>query len=154
MNVTIKKASSDAVYSLQQIGKQTFYETFSPMNSEENMKTYLENSFSAKKISLELNDPNSEIYFAHLDNDIIGYLKVNFGPSQTEIKDDKALEIERIYVLKAHQGKKIGQLFYQKALEIATQHKLRYIWLGVWEENKNAINFYEKNEFRIGNMYF
>ena len=50
-------------------------------------------------------------------------------------------------MLKAHQGKKIGQLFYQKALEIATQHKLRYIWLGVWEENKNAINFYEKNGF-------
>jgi hypothetical protein len=41
---------------------------------------------------------------------VIGYLKLNSGASQTELKEDTALEIERIYVLKAYHGKAVGQL--------------------------------------------
>ena len=77
----------------------------------------------------------------------MGYLKLNFGDSQTELKDQKALEIERIYVLKEFHGKKVGQLLFEKALKIAEEKKVDYVWLGVWEENLRAINFYKKNGF-------
>jgi ribosomal protein S18 acetylase RimI-like enzyme len=30
---------------------------------------------------------------------------------------------------------------------LATQKNANYIWLGVWEENPRAINFYKKNGF-------
>jgi ribosomal protein S18 acetylase RimI-like enzyme len=63
------------------------------------------------------------------------------------LKDDKALEIERIYVLKDFYGKKVGQLLYEKAIELAKQVKSDYVWLGVWEENQRAISFYKKNGF-------
>jgi len=32
-------------------------------------------------------------------------------------------------------------------LETARQKKTDYNWLGVWEENPRAINFYKKNGF-------
>ncbi|SMG52036.1 GNAT family N-acetyltransferase, partial [Sphingobacterium psychroaquaticum] len=80
-------------------------------------------------------------------NEVIGYLKINFGQSQTELKDEKALEIERIYVLKEYHGKNVGQVLYQKAMEIAKEKKADYVWLGVWEENPRAISFYKKNGF-------
>lgn len=86
-------------------------------------------------------------YFAKCDKKVIGYLKLNFGKSQTELKDDKAVEIERIYVLNNFHGKNVGQLLYNKAIEISKQKKAKYIWLGVWEENPRAINFYKKNGF-------
>jgi len=57
------------------------------------------------------------------------------------------MEIERIYVLKDFHGKNIGQLLFEKAIELATQKNANYIWLGVWEENPRAINFYKKNGF-------
>ena len=95
----------------------------------------------------ELTDQNSEFYFAKIEDKIIGYLKINFGASQTELKDNKALEIERIYVPKEYHGKKVGQILYDKAIEIANQNKSDYVWLGVWEENTRAINFYKKNGF-------
>jgi len=78
---------------------------------------------------------------------VIGYLKLNFGQAQTELQDEKALEIERIYVIKEFHGKDVGQLLYNKALQIARQKIVEYIWLGVWEENRRAINFYTKNGF-------
>ena len=146
-NIVIQSVTPHDIDQLQKIGRQTFYETFSAGNTEENMKKYLEEGFSIEKLTAELNDTNAELYFATLDGNVIGYLKLNFGQSQTELKDDKALEIERIYVLKEFHGKKVGQLLYQKAIEIAKQKNINYVWLGVWEENPRAINFYKKNGF-------
>lgn len=132
---------------LQKIGRQTFAETFSAVNTEENMRKYLEESFSNEKLISELTDKNAEFYFAEFDNHVIGYLKLNFGQSQTELKDNKAVEIERIYVLRGFHGKRVGQLLYEKAIQIAKQINADYIWLGVWEENLRAISFYKKNGF-------
>lgn len=145
--ILITKINSNQVYQLQEIGKQTFYETFSSENSEENMMNYLEDEFSIEKLQTQLNNKDSAFYFATLNDNVIGYLKINFGQSQTELKDNKALEIERIYVLKEFHGKKVGQLLYNKAIQIAKEKNTDYIWLGVWEENTRAISFYKKNGF-------
>lgn len=145
--IKIKKIAINDLHQLQKIGKQTFYETFSEGNSEENMNQYLEEGFSVEKLTTELNDPNAEFYFATLNEEAIGYLKLNFGASQTELKDDKAIEIERIYVSKEYHGKSVGQLLYDKAIEVAKQKNANFVWLGVWEENPRAISFYKKNGF-------
>lgn len=143
----IRKASLNDIERLQEIGKLTFTETFSSANSEENLEKYLNTEFSNEKLTIELSDKYSAFYFVELENKIIGYLKVNFGQAQTEIKDDSSLEIERIYVLKEFHGKKVGQILYEKAVGLAKDNKLKYVWLGVWEENPRAIKFYEKNGF-------
>ncbi len=145
--IQIERVAPNKIKQLQKIGRLTFQETFSASNSEENMKSYLEEGFSSEKLITELNDKNAEFYFAKLDNEIIGYLKINLGESQTELKDSKALEIERIYVTKEFHGKNVGQLIYRKAIEIAIAKNVNYVWLGVWEENLRAINFYKKNGF-------
>ena len=72
---------------------------------------------------------------------------MNTGDAQTELKDLNAFEIERIYVDKAYLGKKIGQLLFEKAIELAKSKNATYVWLGVWEENYRALAFYEKNGF-------
>ena len=132
---------------LQKIGIETFYESFSSVNTEENMTQYLAEAYSLEKLTDELNNPNSSFYFAVVNDKIIGYLKINFGDSQTELKHENALEIERIYVLKEYHGKNIGLLLFEKAMELAIQKKADYVWLGVWEENPRAISFYKKNGF-------
>ena len=133
-NFEIIKVNSNDIPFLQKVGRQTFFETFSQTNTEENMQKYLEESFSSDKLLGELNNPDSLFYFAKYNDEIVGYLKLNFGHSQ-------------IYVLKDFQGKKIGQKLYEKAVEVAKQNKVKYIWLGVWEKNQKAIDFYEKNGF-------
>ena len=145
--IVVTQVSNSEIQELQKIGRQTFSETFSSVNSDENMIKYLDEGFSVEKLSAELADKNTQFYFAKLNNEIIGYLKLNFGESQTELKDDKALEIERIYVSKEFHGKKVGQLLYDKATEIAKEKNSEYLWLGVWENNLRALSFYRKNGF-------
>ncbi|TGD82334.1 GNAT family N-acetyltransferase [Hymenobacter wooponensis] len=146
-HVSLRKASLCDVISLQQIGRQTFQETFAASNSEDNMRAYLEEGFSAAKLTAELQNPESTFYLAELNSTVIGYLKVNTGAAQTEQQSAASLEIERIYVLQAYHGKKVGQVLYEQAMQLATQAQVDFVWLGVWEQNAQAIRFYQKNGF-------
>lgn len=146
-SLSIRKADSSDLEILQEIGRVTFSETFSSDNEKENMQKYLEESFSAQKLVAELQNKHSQFYLLfHLER-VVGYLKVNFKEAQTEEMDSEAMEIERIYILKEFQGKKLGQLLFAKALEIAKEKSASFLWLGVWEENSRAIHFYKKSGF-------
>ncbi|MGI9583103.1 GNAT family N-acetyltransferase [Chryseobacterium sp. RRHN12] len=146
-SIIISKSGTEDLEILQNIGIQTFTETFAEDNTEEAMRKYLEDSFNTEKMKSELNNPDSLFYIAWEEDNPVGYLKVNSGKAQTELQDDTSLEIERIYVKKSHHGKKVGQLLYNQALETAQQLGKSYLWLGVWEKNLRAINFYSKNGF-------
>lgn len=145
--IILKRIGYEHVEQLQKIAKQTFFDTFSPHNTEENMAQYMAKGFTIEKLTAEIENDNSEFFFALSDEEVIGYLKVNFGDAQTELQDKDSLEIERIYVSKDFHGKKVGQILYDKALEIAQNKNLQYVWLGVWEENLRAVQFYKKNGF-------
>jgi len=146
-NIEIRKVTPKDIQQLQAISKQTFFEAFSDVNTEEDMEKYLKESFTLEKLMTELNNNNSEFYFALHADQIIGYLKLNFGESQTELKDEESLEIERIYVLPEFYGRNVGQLFYTTAIRRARELDVEYVWLGVWEDNRRAISFYRKNGF-------
>ncbi|RZK14440.1 MAG: GNAT family N-acetyltransferase [Pedobacter sp.] len=145
--IKILPATKADFKTLQEIGKKTFYETFSASNSDEVMQRYLNESFSEEKVKSELDNPQSLFYIAWDNQWPIGYLKLNRSEAQTELQENDSLEIERIYVLSDYQGKKVGQLLYDKAFEIAKENEKISIWLGVWEKNPKAIRFYEKNGF-------
>ncbi len=145
--ITIKQVRLNDLEQLQQIGQQTFFETFSTGNSDQNMTDYLAESFALPKLTRELQNTDSQFYFALAQDRVVGYLKLNTGSSQTEKQRDDALEIERIYVAKEFHGKKVGQILYDKALDEAQKKQASFIWLGVWEGNQRAIQFYKKNGF-------
>jgi len=75
--IVINKIGIEQIEQLQQIGRQTFSETFAESNTAENMAKYLEEAYSHEKLIAELNDPNSIFYFAMMGQDVIGYLKLN-----------------------------------------------------------------------------
>ena len=146
-SITIKKASLQDIIIIQELGRQTFMETFATVNTPENMSSYLDKNFSEKQLKIELQNPESLFYLAFHDKQPIGYLKINFGASQTEKVGENTVEIQRIYVLQKYHGKKIGQIFIDLVFQIVAQKTVSFIWLGVWEDNHRAIGFYTKNGF-------
>ena len=145
--IIIRKATISDLEVIQEISKQTFIETFAAVNTPENMENYVRENFNSQQLALEVNNRESSFYLASLENKIIGYMKLNFGDSQTEIHSLQAMEIHRIYVLEAFHGKKIGQLLLNEAILIGQHAGVDSIWLGVWEKNHKAIEFYSKNDF-------
>lgn len=140
---------------LRDISYQTFDETFRPGNTHENMEAYLSQAFTEEKLKSELQNTNSEFHFIYLHDRLAGYLKVNIGDAQTEDMGRDALEIERIYIKNDFQKKGLGKQLYNKALTLARNYRCSKMWLGVWEHNPNAIEFYEKMGFKsVGKHHF
>ena len=145
----IRKININDLETLRNISIQTFRETFDEVNTEEDMQKYLDENLSVEKLNSELDNTNSEFYFLENNGDILGYLKLNFKDAQTEKLEENHFEIERIYILKAFLGQKLGQILFDEAIEIGKEKNLEYVWLGVWEENHRALKFYNKNGFEI-----
>jgi ribosomal protein S18 acetylase RimI-like enzyme len=145
--VEILKCDESFTETLVAIGKKTYFDTFGSMNTEETMRRYLEEAFNPERIRQELKNPISQFYLLCENQKTVAYFKINFAPAQTDINDPESLELERIYVIKGFKGRGIGRLMIEKTEEIARNAGCRYIWLGVWEKNKSAIAFYERNGF-------
>jgi len=145
--VTIQKVDPSDVDTLRTLGLKTFYDAFEHHNNPEDFEAYTSVAFTCEKLLSEINNPHSAFYFALIDDEPVGYIKLNYASAQTEFKDSNAVEVERIYVLASQQGKKIGNRMIDFAINKATEDGLQYIWLGVWEHNPNAIRFYERCGF-------
>lgn len=148
-SIEIKKATVTDLETIQKISIQTFKETFTAVNTPENIANYISESFSTKQLTTELNKTNSQFYVVYSNEEAIGYLKINFGDAQTETISENTLEIHRIYVLQTFHGKNIGQLLLDKVKIIAKNTGVDSVWLGVWEENHRALRFYAKNGFVV-----
>ncbi|MBV7530374.1 GNAT family N-acetyltransferase [Chitinophaga sp. sic0106] len=148
-HIEIRKVTAANTATLAKLARTTFFETFASSNSEADMQQYLDEHFNEKSVGSEINNPDSHFYIAWENDSPVGYLKLNTGNAQTELKSPETIEIERIYVLQTYHGKKVGQLLYEKAIAVAKELNKPRIWLGVWEENPRAIRFYEKNGFVV-----
>ena len=144
----IKKCSLDDILDLQIIYRQTFFETFSEQNSEENMRIFLDKAYSEEKLKSEIEDKESETFIAVENQKILGVLKINTGNAETESGLENSLEIQRIYILKESKGLGIGTVFMNLAEKKARELGVSFIWLGVWEKNFPAQKFYTDKGFR------
>ena len=147
--IEIRKATVSDLETIQKISIQTFIETFAAVNTPENIADYIKNSLNTEQLTAELNNVNSKFYIAYSNDEVVGYLKINFGDAQTESINENALEVQRIYVLQNFHGKNIGQLLLDEVKKIAKNTDVDSVWLGVWEENHRALRFYTKNGFVV-----
>ncbi|GGN98224.1 GNAT family N-acetyltransferase [Saccharibacillus kuerlensis] len=147
MTITIKKCALNDVQTLQAISTDTFRETFQEQNSPEHLNAYLKKAYNLNQLTQEIANPCSQFYFIYFNQELAGYLKINTDEAQSEKMDNDSLEVERIYVKKKFQKLGLGKLLINKAMEIALEQQKKKIWLGVWEDNKNAISFYRKKGF-------
>lgn len=148
-SLIIETATLAHLEQLQKLSIITFTETFAKVNTAENLQKYLDKSFNKEQLTAEINDENSKFFIAFLNEIPVGYAKINVNTAQTEKHNLAAMELHRIYVLKEFHGKKVAQKLFEKVLQIAREKEVLQLWLGVWEENKRAIQFYKNNSFTV-----
>ncbi|MDO3409884.1 GNAT family N-acetyltransferase [Saccharibacillus sp. CPCC 101409] len=147
MTIEIVPCGLKDLHELREISIETFRDTFADRNSPENMREYLDKAFAARQLESELSEPHSQFFFILVDKAPAGLLKLNTGEAQSENMGEDALEIERIYIGRRFQKQGLGRYLMNKALETAAAERKTKIWLGVWEQNENALAFYRKMGF-------
>ena len=144
MKVQIDPIKTSEIPELVRIAVQTFDETFGATHSDEDMQNYNERCFTPEVFSKEFKEKQSWFYFARLEDKIAGYLKINTGSAQTELREEDGIELERIYVLKEFLGRGVGDALMRYAIQRGKEEGKSYLWLGVYEENYRALSFYKK----------
>ncbi len=142
--IRIRFAGKDDAELVAGISRQTFYDTFAGQNSKENMDMYIAQYYSLEKIRAELGDPCNIFLLAYDDDRLAGYAKMNDHVKEESRHLENPIEIERIYSVKELIGKGIGKNLMEKCLVIAREKNKKEIWLGVWEYNDRAIDFYTR----------
>ena len=153
--ITIQLVRPSDVDTLLVLSRKTFYDAFEHLNNPDDFEAYTSKAFTREQLLSEIENPDCAFYFAVLDDDPVGYIKLNYRNAQAEFQDTKAVEVSRIYVDADQQGKKIGNQLLDFAINKAIEDQMQYIWLGVWEHNHAAQRFYERNGFvKVGSHQF
>jgi len=147
MAIVFKKCKLNDLTVLLEIAKKTFVDAFEKDNNPDDFNTYISSAFSEEQLKKELLNSDCHFYFAYLEEILVGYFKINEGGAQNEHFEQASIELERIYVRNTFQKQGLGKLLLLKAIEIARARKVSFLWLGVWEENRAAIRFYERYGF-------
>lgn len=134
---------------LAKIAWKSFYDAFAghPKNAPEDMKAYMDEAFSEATMRAELADENTIYFIAELGGEMVGYAKMKRGSREDCISGERPIELCRLYSLSEYIGKGIGKSLMLKCFEYAAENEHDFMWLGVWEYNYRAQDFYKKFGF-------
>lgn len=144
MSIVIREATIQDAKLIADISHQTFYDTFAAYNSKADMDKFLSEQFTKGRLMLEVGAKENIFLLAYEDNSIAGYVKLRDERVPLTLGNRNAIEVARLYAMAYKIGKGIGSLLMQRCIEIAKQKNKEWLWLGVWEKNQRAIDFYIK----------
>lgn len=144
MELTIRIADKKDAALIAGLSRKTFYDTFAVHNTPENMDLYLSQQMTVESMIAEVEDPGNIFLLAYLDGQPAGYAQLRAASHSAALGNVSAMEIFRIYAEQSAIGKGIGKALMTRCLEMAREKGKEWIWLGVWEHNQRAIDFYTK----------
>lgn len=134
-----RQAEETDVFAISELLQVVFAETYGHVLEhvvlEEHLNTYLSEDAIRKDIS------SSSYYVVEALEGCLGVLKL--------VLDDRdKAEIAKLYVLGEARAQGVGSQLMDAALKWSKEQNAKTIWLNVWQENKKAIQFYEKHNFK------
>jgi ribosomal protein S18 acetylase RimI-like enzyme len=147
MNLDLRIASSKDAERVAALARATFIATFSDSNTPEDMARYAEQAFAVEKIRNELEDSGSTFIWVEQQGIPAGYAKLRRGEPEACVSGPKPVELERIYADPELIGAGVGKTLLHTSTKIAMGEGFQTLWLGVWQHNERAIEFYHRQGF-------
>ena len=154
-NLIIRLGNPGDAALLAELGARTFSETFAADNTPEDMAAYLASSFSPAQQAAELADPCCSYQIAEVNGVATGYALLREGNVPPTVAGHRAIELVRLYVSRERLGSGVGAALMQACIDEASERGYETLWLGVWENNHRAQEFYRKwNFIEVGTHLF
>lgn len=147
MTKQIRKATESDAGLIASISRSTFYDTFAPDNTKEDMDIFLQEQFTMPKLEAEVLEGKGQFYLIEEHNNVLGYVRL--GRTATFDHTSGSIEIVRFYMTKEAIGTGAAAILMDFCLDVAREHKFKTAELSVWKENHRAIAFYKKFGFEI-----
>ena len=142
-----RRATPDDAALLAELGASTFRETFEAANDPADFAAYMAAAFGEAIQRAELEDQDVSVFVAERGADAEGYVLLREGPAPSPVRGFEVLQIVRLYARRSAIGTGVGAVLMQRAVHEAASRGKDAVWLGVWDRNVRAIEFYRRHEF-------
>ncbi|MGT2750442.1 GNAT family N-acetyltransferase [Streptococcus orisasini] len=144
--MSIRLAQIEDIPAIEKLLRQIF-QVHSQMRPDLFKKTDQGSKYSAKELEELLQDASKPIFVYVDDQEHVlahMFLVIKEKESSSISKSVKTLFIDDLCVSEEARGQKIGQELYDFALEYAKDLGCYDLTLNVWNDNKRALAFYER----------
>ncbi|MCH9718467.1 MAG: GNAT family N-acetyltransferase [Actinomycetia bacterium] len=153
----IRQAGPADTPDLAQVAQRTFPLACPPATPAADIQQHISNELSERAFLAHMDSPVTEFQVAVAsDGQIIGYLMlVVTAAGAPNLPGTQPLEVRRIYVDEAWQGRGVGAALMDLAVVRARNQQLDCLWLGTNQENHTAVAFYRRLGFEhVGTRTF
>lgn len=134
------KNDFEQVYKILQESWDKAYSSFIP---KEDLTFYLNQTYNTKKLEELFNNKDAFCFVAEVDGKAVGWLKLSIN------NEENRFYLSSIYVMPEFQKLKIGKQLMELAFTSAKEKGFSEIWIGVMDNNTNALGWYEKIGFEF-----
>ena len=152
---TIRYASATDASGLSRLGAETFRATYAENNPPHVVDAYVAEHYSTAVQLAELQDDRLIFLVAEIDTQLAGFALLRTDQTHPDVEAARPIRLARIYVdapyLGSGLGSGLGSALMERCIAEGATRGHDVLWLGVWEENRKAIAFYERWGFgRVG----
>lgn len=144
---TIRTAQATDAAPLAALGARVFASTYGTVIEKEALFHYLRENLSATAVAADLARPETYYHVATDGDELLGFVKLEETTAPLCVIADRPLEIVRLYVAHEHRQQGIGRMLLTQALETAVKLNYPAVWVCVWENHQQSIDFYQHNGF-------
>ena len=145
----LEKVTLDKIEALQAICIAAYTLNFEHHWNGNGLELYIENQFSIKRITTDLANPTLAYYFIKMDDQPIGFIKLNLSVAFDDYSATAVTELEKMYVLPEMKGQGVGKKVLSAIIQKIKGAGKKVFFLCVIDTNISAIKFYEKLGFQF-----
>jgi GNAT superfamily N-acetyltransferase len=135
---------------------RNFLATYGHCSTPENIAATIEKHYGLAAQQRQLADRTRLNLVMEFDGLLAGHAQLHFGSdTPAPVRPLPSAEIARFYVDGAFHGRGLAQQMMGEVRRLASARGARSLWLSCWQEQPQALRFYEKEGFRIaGKLVF
>ncbi len=141
--VRVREWTEEDLPDVRRILWSTWLVTYASFVPERDLRWYLDTHYTVSLLKELLEKPEVRGYMAEINGCPAGWMRTTLAG------DESRLYISSLYVLPERQGKGLGSRLLDEADHVARLHRAEELWLGVMEQNVEAVEWYRKKGFRF-----
>jgi len=148
--IDIKKIDRTSAEALSSLAKSIYLHNYAHLWLVGGMDWYMnEYAYPISKITNEIENKNCLHYIAYINNEPVGYLKINIDAAIKDGDKKEGIELERIYIDVTSVNKGLGTYLMNFVFDIAKSYQKKYIFLKAMDTAQLAMQFYTKMGYEL-----
>ena len=142
--VQIRSATPDDIAELAAMAAQAFRDTYGDTDDPAEIEDYVTTQLTPAYFATHVASPESSVLLATCSGELLGYAVVTQSLPPECVRGESPVELARFYLHRDAKGKGHGAVLMRAVHAAARRFGATTIWLGVYDRNARAREFYRR----------